>query len=196
MADSLFLNLWFADYGTDNMFAHALAVMQQFPFSPQLPGITYVSLHPVSWNEPTILEQRFRPGVPPVEAVAVAAGLTHEDHAYVFEASWDLWSPEAEGEWTLRPSTVRFIVRGEDFDEREAETQGEVQVDFGLDTPFLHEELRLTGELEEKVRDNVQKLVDFTTRVETSAGTSTRLLWSESEENLAQKLVSRLQRVQ
>jgi hypothetical protein len=38
--------------------------------------------------------------------------------------------------------------------------------------------------------------VDFINRVEKSAGTNARLLWSESGENLAQKLVSRLQRVQ
>jgi hypothetical protein len=69
-------------------------------------------------------------------------------------------------------------------------------VDFGLDTPFLHEELELTGELESRVRINVQGLVDFINRLEKNAGTETRLLWSESDENLAQKLISRLQRVQ
>jgi hypothetical protein len=45
------------------------------------------------------------------------------------------------------------------------------------------------------VRNNVQKLVDFTTSIEKNSGAKTRLLWSESEENLAQKLVNRLQRV-
>jgi hypothetical protein len=30
MADSLYLNLWFADFGLDNMFAHALAVIRVF----------------------------------------------------------------------------------------------------------------------------------------------------------------------
>ena len=196
MADSLFLSLWFADYGVENMFAHALGVMREFPFSQQNPGITYVSLHPVSWNEPTILEQRFRPGVLPEEAVAVAAELTHEDHAYMFEASWDLWAPSAEGNWIMQPAEVRFIVRGEEFEERESETQGEVQADFGLDTPFLHEELQLTPEVESRVRANVQMLIDFSNRVEKTSGASTRLLWSESGETLAQKLVGRLQRVQ
>jgi len=71
-----------------------------------------------------------------------------------------------------------------------------IQVDFGLDTPFLHEELRLTSELESRVRANVQVLVDYISRVEKNVGAETRLLWSESDENLAQKLISRLQRVQ
>jgi hypothetical protein len=196
MADSLFLNLWFADFGMDNMFVHAAAVMREFPFSSQVPGITYLSLHPVSWNEATILEQRFRPGVSPAEALALAAGLSHEDHAYVFEANWDLWTPQIPEPWTLQPSIVKFIVRGEEFEESESKAHGEVQIDFGLDTPFLHEELQLTGEVESKVRANVQMLIDFSNRIEKNSGAGTRLLWSESDENLAQKLVGRLQRVQ
>ena len=196
MADSLYLSLWFADFALDNMFARAAAVMREFPFSSQQPGITYVSLHPVSWNEATILEQRFRPGVPPEHALALAAGLAHEDHAYVFEAYWDLWTPQGGGQWELKPSAVKFLVRGDEFEAGESEPQGEVQVDFGLDNPFLHEELQLTPDVESRVRTNVQRLVEFTNRVEKNSGSNARLLWSESEENLAQKLVERLQRVQ
>lgn len=197
MPDTLYLNLWYPDSETIETVAHAVAVMRRFPFSAQLAGITNVAVHPIAWSEATIVEQRFRPGVLPEEAAVIAAGLLHEDYAYVFEANWDLWAPLApEGDWTLQPSLVKFTVRGEQFEEGEAETQGQVQVDFGVDTPFLHEELQISPELETRVRANVQKLVDFTTAVEKNAGASTRLLWSESEENLAQKLVSRLQRVQ
>ncbi len=197
MADSLYFSLWFSDFGPAEMLVRALSVMRQFPFSKGLPGITYYALHPVSWNEPTIFEQRFHPGATPEEAIAVAADLLHEDYAYVFEAKWDLWTPQtSEGAWTLAPSTVTFIVRGEEFEEGESKTQGEVQLDFGLDTLFLHEELKLTQEVESRVRANVQMLVDFINRVEKSSIAGTRLLWSESGENLAQKLVGRLQRVQ
>ena len=69
-------------------------------------------------------------------------------------------------------------------------------MDFGFDTPFLHEELSLAGEAETRVRANIHKLVDFTNKVEQNSGASGRLLWSESEENLAQKLIARLQKVQ
>jgi hypothetical protein len=197
MADSLYFSLWFSDFGAAEMLVRTLSVMRQFPFSQSLPGITYYALHPVGWNEPTILEQRFLPGAAPEEAIAVAADMLHDDYAYVFEANWDLWTPETPaGAWTLAPSMVRIIVRGEEFEEGEAKTQGEVQLDFGLDTPFLHEELQLTSEVESRVRANVQMLVDFINRVEKSGVASTRLLWSESGENLAQKLVGRLQRVQ
>jgi hypothetical protein len=196
MPDSLYLNLWFSDSELVETFAHAAAVMQQLPFSAQLPGISGVAVHPISWSEATILEDNFRPGISPEEAVTIAAGLLHEDYGYVFEAYWDLWSPlTPQGEWTLRPSPVRFVVRGDEFEDAESDVQGQLQVDFGLDAPFLYEELQLSEELESKVRSNVQKLVDFTALVEKNSGAKTRLLWSESEENLAQKLVNRLQRV-
>jgi hypothetical protein len=197
MADSLYLSLWFRDSELEDLLPHALRAMQQFPHSKGLPGIAGVSVHPVSWNEPTILEQRYRPGITPEEAVLVAADLLHEDYAYAFEVNWDLWTPESpDGEWHKKPTPVQFIARGQDFEEGEVEALGEIEVDFGLDTPFLHEELKLTSELESRVRANVQLLVDYITRVEKSVAAETRLLWSESDENLAQKLISRLQKVQ
>jgi hypothetical protein len=197
MADSLYLSLWFRDSELEDLLPHGLRAMQQFLYSKGLPGVAGLSIHPVSWNEATILEQRYRPGIKPEEAVLVASDLLHEDYGYVFEANWDLWTPESgEGEWHKRPTPVKFIARAQDFEDGEAGTQGEIQVDFGLDTPFLHEELRLTSELESRVRANVQVLVDYISRVEKNVGAETRLLWSESDENLAQKLISRLQRVQ
>jgi hypothetical protein len=196
MADSFYLNLWFSGFELVDMNS-PIAVMKQFPFSTVLPGITNVAIHPVSWTEATILEQRFRPGASPEEAAEMATGLLHEDYAYVFEANWDLWTSLAGvEEWTLQPSLIKFIVRGNEFEGGESEIQGDVQVDFGLDTPFLHEELQLSPDVETRVRANLAKLVEFTNRVEKNSGARARLLWSESDENLAQKLLSRLQRVQ
>jgi hypothetical protein len=197
MADPFYLSLWFPSFDETDIMPHVLSVLHQFPFSPQKPGITNVALHPVSWNEATILEKKFRPGIAPEEAVLVAADLLHDDYAYVFEAYWDLWwLPSGGAPWALQPSQVRFIAHGSEFEEGAAEDAGHIQVDFGLDTPFLHEELELAGEAEGRVRANVQKLVDFVNKVEKNSRASGRLLWSESEENLAQKLIARLHKVQ
>ena len=95
------------------------------------------------------------------------------------------------------PSRVRFIAQGLEFDNAAWEGTGHVDVDFGLDTPFLHEELQLTSEAEQRVRANVARLVDFTNKIDQNCGTNGRLLWSDSEtDNLAQKLIARLQKVQ
>ena len=201
MSDHLYLSLWFSDFPADEMLPHALRVMRQFPFSAQQPGISYFALHPVSWTEPTILEQRFTPAITSEGAILVASEVLHEDNAYSFEAFWDLWLPAREqakenGEWEQLPSKVNFIVRGTEFDEGAAEQEGHIQVDFGIDSHFLLEEVPLTEWAEQRVRANIQKLVEFTNNVEKQAGVATRLLWSESEENFAQKLIARLQRVQ
>jgi len=198
MADPLFLSLWFPHFETIEILPRAVSVVKQFPFSQSKPGITYIALHPVSWGEPTVLEKRFEPGIPPEEAAEIATDLLHEDYAYVFEAYWDLWTPTSETEnlqWALKPSLVQFIVHGKEFERADPEV-GEIEVDFGLDTPFLYEEFTLAGEDEDRLKQNVQKLVAFTAAAEKSSRATGRLLWSESEENLAQKLIARLQKVQ
>jgi hypothetical protein len=196
MPDPLYLSIWFSTFEAADMLPHALAVMRQFLYSGERPGITYVALHPVSWNEPTILEQRFRPGVPPEEAVLIASDLLHEDYAYRFEAFWDLWVVAENGEWILQPSQVNFLIHGIEFDGGVYEQEGNIQVDLGLDSPFLQEDLPMTIEAAARVRANVQKLVEFTSKVEKNAGANARLLWSESDQNFAQRLIARLQKVQ
>jgi hypothetical protein len=212
MADSLYLSLWFPSFTEAEMMPRLLSVLKQFPFSAAEPGVSYVAVHPVAWGEPTILERRFRPGIAPEEAVAIAAELLHDDYAYSFEAAWDLWTvtpsgtrpapaadpepPESGAEWVLLPCRVRFIVHGPQFDDSIFQEAGHVQADFGLDSPFLYEEVRLTEAAEQRVRMNIQKLVEFSAKIEKNCGVSGRVLWSESEENLAQKLIARLQKVQ
>ena len=197
MADSLYLSLWFPDFTGPAMLPHVMALMQQFPFSADRPGITYIAVQPVSWNEASILERRFSPGIEPAESIVVAADLIHDDYAYVFDAYWDLWMPDDAGrEWRLQPSLVKFIVQGEEFDDAAQQQTGHIQIDFGPDAPFLQENIELTDEAQIKVRANVAKLVEFTVKAEKNTRARARLLWSESGESLAQKLISRLQRVQ
>jgi hypothetical protein len=197
MADSLYLSLWFPSFDEPEMLARTVSVLRQIPFSSAREGVTYSSIQPVSWSEPTILERRFRPGVAPEIAVAEVAEFLHTDYAYVFEAYWDLWTPPQGAEkWVLEPTLIRVTTHGLEFEEGTAQETGHILIDFGLDTAFLHEEVELTSDAERNVRSNVQKLVEFTALVEKNAGATGRLLWSESEENLAQKLINRLQRVQ
>jgi hypothetical protein len=195
MPDPLYLSLWFPDFNGPAMLPFIHGVLQQFPFSEQRPGITYLAVQPVSWNEASILERRFTPGIAPEEAMVVAADLIHDDYAYTFDAYWDLWTPDKEGRWQLVPSLVRFTAQGEEFDDGTYQQAGHIEVDFGLDSLFVQENVELTEETQAKIRDNVAKLVEFTKKAEMNTRASGRLLWSESEENLPQKLIARLQKV-
>jgi hypothetical protein len=197
VSDPVYFSLWFSDFSAPEMLPHAFAVLQQFPFSVQRPGITYFGVHPVSWSEPTLLERRFPQGIDPGQATLIAAELVHDDYAYVFEAYWDLWTPDVKsGNWLLEPALVKFIVQGEEFDEGTYQQTGHMEIDFGLDSYYLQPETELSEQTRAKIRDNVAKLVEFSVKVEKNSGTSARLLWSESEESLAQKLIARLQKVQ
>lgn len=196
MADPLYLSLWFPEFEEPAMLPNALAVLKEFPFSPTRPGVSAVAVHPVSWAEPTVLEREFNPGIQPVEAMDVVSDLLHSDYAYVFEAHWDLWAADSTGAWSRTPHRVRFMVHGLTFEDGTYEENGHVQVDFGLDTDFLLEEVEFTSEAEDHIRENVAMLIAFTLAVEKNSGIRGRVLWSESEENLAQKLVARLQKTQ
>jgi hypothetical protein len=143
------------------------------------------------------VERRFPGGIDPGQAALIAAETVHDDYAYVFEAYWDLWTPDSGNEkWVMEPAVVKFIVQGEEFDEGAYRETGHIQVDFGPDSFFLQPEASLTEQTRARIRDNVAKLVEFSSNVEKKSGAGSRLLWSESEESLAQKLIARLQNVQ
>jgi hypothetical protein len=144
-----------------------------------------------------VLERRFPGGIDAGQATLIAAELIHDDYAYVFEAHWDLWTPDpSTGNWVLEPAPVKFIVQGEQFDDGAYQQTGHIEVDFGLDSYFLQPETALSEQTRDRIRENVAKLVQFSVNVEKTSGSSSRLLWSESEESLAQKLIARLQSVQ
>ncbi len=194
MPDPLYLSLWFPQFAEADMMPRLLSVLRQFMFSASRPGIAALAVHPVSWSEATVLERRFRPGIEPGQAFAVFGDMIHADYAYVLEAYWDLWVVSESGEWAIEPRPVTFIAQGLEFDDATYQESGHVQVDLGLDPPFLLEDVRLTDVAQQHVRANIQKLLNFTNAVEKSCAPTSRLLWSESEENLAQKLIASLQK--
>jgi len=197
MADPLYLSLWFPTFRAEEMLVRALGVLQQFPFAPATPGIAYVAVQPISYSEPSILERRFIPPATPQQAMEAVQEFAHEDYAITFEAYWELWTPASEGgQWSRREHKVSFILLGVEFDEGIYTEYGHVEIDFGLDFSFLFEELDLLPADQQRVRENVAQLIAFTHALEKHCQLTGRVLWSESEENLAQKLVARLQKVQ
>ncbi len=199
MVDSLYLSLWFPSFREGEMMSRTVGVLRQFPYSALREGITYLSVHPVAWSEPTVLERRFNPGISPEEAADLAGEFAHDDFAFVFEAFWDLWVPsddEHGDSWVQRPVAVRFLAHGAQFDDGIYSEDGHIEVDFGLDTSFVYEGTRISSAIETHLRSNIAKLVAFSTAVEKSCAISGRVLWSESEENLAQKLLAKLQQTQ
>jgi hypothetical protein len=200
MADRLYLSIWFPTFRETEMITRLLSVIRQFPASTQKRGVGYVAVRSISWSEPELFQQTFDYRIEPENALQFAAEFLNEDNAYELEMLWDLWMPVQEEDldetWEVKPQLVKFIAFGSKFEDATYQQNGHIQVDFGLDTPFLYEDVELTAAVENRVKANVHKLVSFTTAVEKNCGISGRVLWSESEDNLAQKLIERLQKVQ
>jgi hypothetical protein len=200
MADRLYLSLWFPSFRAPDIMPRLLSVLKQFPFSAQHAGIGYLAVRSISFDQPVVYEQTFDYRADPERVLALASEFLHEDNAYEVEAMWDLWTPVQEGDldttWELQPQKVKFIAFGAAFEDATYQQNGHIQVDFGLDAPFLYEDVDFTEAVEKRIKANVQKLVTFTNEVEKNCGISGRVLWSESEDNLAQKLIERLQKVQ
>jgi hypothetical protein len=200
MADRLYLSIWFPSFSTSEIAPRLLSIIKQFPFSAQRSGIGYLAVHSISWEEPIVFQQTFDYRADPEQVLALASEFLNDDNAYELEAMWDLWVPVQEGDldttWQFQPQKVTFFAFGQQFEESTYQQNGHIQVDFGLDTPFLFEEEEFTEAVEQRIKANVQKLVSFTNAVEKNCGISGRVLWSESEDNLAQKLIERLQKIQ
>jgi hypothetical protein len=161
-------------------------------------------------------------------AVAEATEHLHDDMAVEFEMRWNLWSPELasiasrrtqsspgtdldlgieedssgaqlDPLWKLRPTTVRILGFGPQFDDAGFEQNGHIRVDFGLDTPWVMDDTLEDEALDElaqkRIQQNIEMLLAFTLSVEKNCAISSRLLWTESGEPLAEKLIARLQRL-
>lgn len=197
MADTLNLSLWFPGFDAELMLPRLVEVLRYFPFSESLAGVQYVSVQPVDWAEPTAFEQGFSPGVPPEEAAEALREYAEPDYALGMEAYWDLWTMDpVTKQWRLEPEKVTFLAQGREFDAGAFAESGHLLVDFGLDFPFLQEEVSLNADDALRVKANVATLIEFIHRVERNCRTTGRVLWSESEDNLAQKLIARLQQMQ
>lgn len=197
MADSLYYSLWFPNFRLASLPEKLIQVMRRLPH----PMVTAATVYPLDWQQSptfqrTYLAEQGQP-VTPEQAVEEATEILHEDSAFEFELPWKLWYPESDGVvdpvWKEEVRIVRVIGLGPQFDEGSYEQNGHIRVDLGLDTPFLCEDIPLPKDDQIFVQKNIEQMVAFTKEVEKNCGAESRLLWTESDENLAQKLIARLQ---
>jgi hypothetical protein len=206
MADQLYLSLWYPNFRLASLPAALEKVMEQFGSVAGSSRVKAAAAYPLSWNEAPAYQRVYdkehdsdEVDSEPRLAIPAAMEMLHDDFAYEFELIWELWAPDARGGldpvWRKEPRVVRIIGFGPQFDEAAWEQNGHIRIDFGPDTPFLQEDVDLDPDAADYVKQNVQLLVDFTNAVQQHGGISSRLLWSESGDSLAQKLIARLQSV-
>ena len=215
MADQLYLSLWFPNFRFESLPASLVSVLRQFALISGEKRVAAATVYPISFNEAPAYQRiylnddRAQSTEDSIieNAVAEATEQLHDDMAYEFEMKWKLWMPEhgsapsAESAldtlWRPQPSTVKIIGFGPEFDQATYEQNGHIRVDFGLDTPWVMDEddETLDEEAQKHIQQNIEMLLAFTLSVEKNSGISSRLLWTESGEPLAEKLIARLQRL-
>jgi len=216
MADQLYLSLWFPNFRFAALPDAVVGVLRQFARVSGLPRVAAAAAYPVSFSEPAAYQRQYvldtRSAATESEdsiienAVAEAMELLHEDTAYEFEMKWQLWGFEPgegglDGVWKRRPETVKVLAFGPEFDDSSFEQNGHIRVDFGLDSAWIFDEEEVwededaRAEAPQHIKENVEMLLAFTLSVERHCNISSRLLWTESGEPLAEKLVARLQRL-
>lgn len=219
MADQLYLSLWFPNFRFAGLPTAVVSVLRQFARVSGLPRVAAAAAYPVGFSEVPVyqrvyvLDRRADDGEDAADsiietAVAECMELLHEDTAYEFEMKWQLWTLEGGAEgfdpiWKRSAQIVKLLAFGPDFDDSTFEQNGQIRVDFGLDSPWifdeddeLYEDEEARAEAAQHIKENVEMLLAFTLSVEKHCGISSRLLWTESGEPLAEKLIARLQRLQ
>jgi hypothetical protein len=207
VADQLYLSLWFPNFRLTSLPPALVGVLHQLGSASGASAVTAAATYPLSWTEAPVYQHVYDAeegeAAQPEAAVAEALEVLHDDYAYEFEVKWDLWGPETGGGseigldtvWRQEPRVVRVVGFGPEFDEGSYEQNGHIRIDFGTDAPFLQEDMPLGPDTAGHVQQNVQKLIDVTQAIQNNLTVSSRLLWSESGESLAEKLIARLQRL-
>ena len=200
MPELVYLSLWLRDFSEQTMLGYWKQAMEEFPPSSQFPGVRGLAIYPLDWSSTPVLDQTLREEASIEQAAALASEFLHADYAYEAQICWDLWVPQssepAEG-WKQDARLVSLVCLGTEFDPVGTGGTGHLQINFGPDSGFLPpEEWELSGEewrrqmASPQLRENVEKLISYVHRLQKRLPVSKRLLWCESGENLAEKIMS------
>jgi hypothetical protein len=157
-------------------------LLDTFPFSRLWQPIHLV-VRGVSHQEATLLEDSFA-GVAEMDRLKAAiASWTSSDICIEVEARWDLFS-RADGDWKLAPARVVLSSFGPDFEDADED----LRIDLGHEAPFVPEPDSPGGF--RPVESNIRSLLKLVRDLETGLRPALRRLWSESGENIAERLAA------
>lgn len=183
MADPLYLSFWLKNHSPLGLPIYFRKAVEAFPVSKLAPGGT-LRIHALSFHEPPVFEEIFDGTPDPQDLAAIAQGFLHEDVAFCYETRWDLW--QWDDDWALKPSPVVIECYGPLF---ESPTGEHLRVDAGHDILYLpcpkSDQLR-------PVQSNIRSILHLATDLEDAVAAERRLLWSESDDNFAERLYEML----
>lgn len=150
-----------------------------FPFSRFRPGATLRVLA-ISLNEPPLLERLYDEVEP--DALARDAGeFLHSDAAFEVDCWWELWRMDPD--WILAPSQVTISIYGPDF---ESDGGEQIRIDAGEETQYLPD---ASNRLSLRpIQSNVRSLLRLADDLDKALPVRRRAVWSDSGEDLAERI--------
>lgn len=188
MADRLFLSYRILGYNESNMLKHLETIVRKFPFSRLSKSGSWLRVHPVSWDEPVLVEQAFGNDAAMGEVLKTAAEFDLRDSAVEIESAWDLWQ-YVDDDWKLAPSSVSLFAFGPEF---EGEVDDHLRIDPGLDTLYLPH--NLTDNENPMIQANIRSVLQLASDLDKALPVESRRLLTESGENFATRLQELLMR--
>jgi hypothetical protein len=179
MADPIHLSFWLRDAHTLTTPLFFRKLLERFPFS-KLNASGVLRVYAISHLEPPMMEHWLDDQPDPTQLVSLAEQFLHEDVAFELETYWDLW--QWDSDWQLRPSRITIDLFGPSFDRELGET---LRIDAGSD--FLYLPHPKSDQLR-PVQSNIRSILHLASDIEDALPVTRKLLWSDSEENFADRL--------
>ena len=179
MADRVFLSFWLRGYNGHTMLSALDKALRKFPMSRLLPG-QILRVYALEMVEPPVFERSFTPEETHAELIAAAHDFQNPDCAFQVEMCWDLW--QYDRTWKLKPATVLLTCFGPEFPTDYGE---HLQLDLGPDVLFVPQ-LESGGFT--AIQSNIRSLLHLAGDLAGALPVEKRTLWSESGENLAERL--------
>jgi hypothetical protein len=217
MPNQSFLSVWCRDFPEDQILNRLDMFLATVPFSARRPGIAQVTVRAIDASVSPVLEQDFRAlPLDTAEAIDLLRGHVHGDCSYELRGYWDLavFDP-ASAKFTVEPQPIEILCRGEDYDEAVWRVDGHFEVGLGFEHFFTghagllgaagrpnspaasREESRFLEAMawpenlekyQEKTRENIRQILDWTRRIATAVPVDRSRLWSEGEEDFETRL--------
>lgn len=181
MADQLYLSYQLRNFDEQTMLRYYEKALRLFPFSRLARQPSTFKVIALNFNEPPVLEIPYSP-VPVNGILATAKDFQNADACYRLETWWDLWQ-FVDGDWRLTPSRAALNCSGPEF---ERVNEEDLSIEFGIDAHFLPQPHR--PDSVRMIQSNIKSLLKLVHDLDDALPVESRLLWSESGENFAEKL--------
>ncbi len=217
MANQAYVSVWCRDFPEDQILNRLDMFLATIPFSAARPGIDRIAIRAIEASEPPILEQDFRAmPIEIAGAIDIIRGYVHSDCSYELRCYWDLAVfDSSSAKFTMEPQSIEVLCNAPDYDNGLWVENGHCQVCLGFEHSFTghagllgpqrrasalaasQEEARFLEAMawpenieryQEKTRENIRKLLDWTQRMAKAVPVERLRLWSEGEEDLEARL--------